>query len=107
MSIDNNIFVLELLNKYEGNPFAISIFDLGLSTRAHNVLIEKNILYIGNLCCTDPRELRNIRNFGRKSFDEIQEVLSWFGLRMGMKDLMNIREEELNKRNKETLKLIQ
>jgi|GEM_PF-3462031 len=99
MSIDNNVFVLELLNKYEGNPFAIPIADLGLSTRSYNALIEKNILYIGNICCTEPRELRNIRNFGRNSFDEIQEVLSWFGLRMGMKDLMNIKNEELNKRN--------
>jgi DNA-directed RNA polymerase subunit alpha len=59
--------------------------ELELSVRSMNCLRNENILYIGDLVCRSENDLLRTPNFGRKSLNEIKEVLVHFGLDLGMK----------------------
>ncbi|RZI47234.1 DNA-directed RNA polymerase subunit alpha [Rickettsiales endosymbiont of Peranema trichophorum] len=58
--------------------------DLELSVRSHNCLRNDNIRYIGDLVIKTESEMLRTPNFGRKSLNEIKEVLLSMGLRFGM-----------------------
>lgn len=58
--------------------------DLELSVRSANCLKNDNIVYIGDLVQKTENELLRTPNFGRKSLNEIREVLSQMGLELGM-----------------------
>jgi DNA-directed RNA polymerase subunit alpha len=58
--------------------------ELELSVRSQNCLKNDNIVYIGDLVCKTEAEMLKTPNFGRKSLNEIKEVLSSMGLRFGM-----------------------
>jgi DNA-directed RNA polymerase subunit alpha len=58
--------------------------ELGLSVRSANCLKNDNIIYIGDLVPKTEAEMLRTPNFGRKSLNEIKEVLSSMGLRFGM-----------------------
>ncbi len=59
--------------------------ELELSVRSQNCLKNDNIIYIGDLVCKTESEMLKTPNFGRKSLNEIKEVLTLMGLRFGMK----------------------
>ncbi|MEI6188553.1 MAG: DNA-directed RNA polymerase subunit alpha, partial [Alphaproteobacteria bacterium] len=59
--------------------------ELELSVRSQNCLKNDNIIYIGDLVCKTEGEMLKTPNFGRKSLNEIKEVLTFMGLRFGMK----------------------
>jgi len=58
--------------------------ELELSVRSANCLKNENIVYIGDLVRKTEGEMLRTPNFGRKSLNEIKEVLSDMGLRFGM-----------------------
>ena len=58
--------------------------ELELSVRSANCLKNDNIIYIGDLVQKTEQEMLRTPNFGRKSLNEIKEVLSHMGLHLGM-----------------------
>ncbi|MEN3976183.1 DNA-directed RNA polymerase subunit alpha [Emcibacter sp. SYSU 3D8] len=58
--------------------------ELELSVRSANCLKNDNIVYIGDLIQKTEAEMLRTPNFGRKSLNEIKEVLSSMGLKLGM-----------------------
>jgi DNA-directed RNA polymerase subunit alpha len=79
-----------------------SVDELELSVRSANCLQNANIRYIGELVQRSEAEMLKTKNFGRKSLNEIKEVLGSMGLLLGMtlesfperKDLEKLRERE-------------
>jgi DNA-directed RNA polymerase subunit alpha len=77
-----------------------SVDELELSVRSANCLQNANIKYIGELVQRTEADMLKTKNFGRKSLNEIKEVLASMGLSLGMtldnfparKDLEKIRE---------------
>lgn len=62
-----------------------SVDDLELSVRSANCLKNANIRFIGELVAKTEAEMLKTKNFGRKSLNEIKEILSEMGLNLGMK----------------------
>jgi DNA-directed RNA polymerase subunit alpha len=58
--------------------------ELELSVRSANCLKNDNIVYIGDLIQKSEGEMLRTPNFGRKSLNEIKEVLGEMGLHLGM-----------------------
>ncbi len=77
--------------------------ELELSVRSANCLKNDNIVYIGDLVRKTEAEMLKTPNFGRKSLNEIKEVLSEMGLRFGMEveDWPPENIEELAKRHED------
>ena len=79
--------------------------ELELSVRSMNCLKNDNIIYIGDLVQKTEGEMLRTPNFGRKSLNEIKEVLSSMSLYLGM-DLPNWPPDniaELSKKLEETI----
>ena len=67
------------------NPALLKKVDeLELSVRSANCLKNDNIVYIGDLILKTESEMLRTPNFGRKSLNEIKEVLATMGLHLGM-----------------------
>ncbi|MCB2096944.1 MAG: DNA-directed RNA polymerase subunit alpha, partial [Parvularculaceae bacterium] len=67
------------------NPALLKKVDeLELSVRSANCLKNDNIVYIGDLIQKTEAEMLRTPNFGRKSLNEIKEVLAALGLHLGM-----------------------
>ncbi len=62
-----------------------SVHELELSVRAANCLRNASIRYIGELVQKTEQEMLKTKNFGRKSLNEIKEILTEMGLQLGMK----------------------
>ncbi len=62
-----------------------SVDELELSVRSANCLKHANIRLIGDLVQKTEAEILATKNFGRKSLNEIKEILSEMGLSLGMK----------------------
>lgn len=79
-----------------------SVDELELSVRSANCLQNANIRYIGELTQRTESEMLKTKNFGRKSLNEIKELLSSMGLELGIviesfpdrSELERIRERE-------------
>jgi DNA-directed RNA polymerase subunit alpha len=90
---------LSVFADLEGTPMAIEtpkspqvdpvllrpVDDLELTVRSANCLKAENIYYIGDLIQRTETELLKTPNLGRKSLNEIKEVLASRGLTLGMK----------------------
>jgi DNA-directed RNA polymerase subunit alpha len=61
-----------------------SVEELELSVRSYNCLKNANIKTIGELVQKSESEMLKTKNFGRKSLNEIKEILSGMGLGLGM-----------------------
>ncbi|MCO6431798.1 MAG: DNA-directed RNA polymerase subunit alpha [Deltaproteobacteria bacterium] len=85
--------------KFNENLFR-RIDEIELSVRSANCLENADIKYIGELVQKTEAEMLRTKNFGRKSLNEIKELLGEMGLSLGMKledfpsrkDLEQIRE---------------
>ena len=62
-----------------------SVEELELSVRSYNCLKNANIQTIGELVQKTEAEMLKTKNFGRKSLNEIKEILAQMGLSLGMK----------------------
>lgn len=58
--------------------------ELELSVRSYNCLMAANIKTIGDLVRRDEQEMLKFRNFGRKSLQELTQILEEKGLQFGM-----------------------
>ena len=71
-----------------------SVDELEFSVRSQNCLQNADIKYIGELVQKTEQEMLRTKNFGRKSLNEIKEILREMGLELGMKiDHFPSREE--------------
>lgn len=77
--------------------FLKPIDELEFSVRAHNCLVSAGIKRVIDLVNLSYEDLLKIKNFGRKSLREVKEVLTAFGLHLGM----NVKELDLKKAIKE------
>ena len=67
------------------NPALLrKVDELELSVRSANCMKNDNIVYIGDLIQKSEAEMLRTPNFGRKSLNEIKEVLAQMGLHLGM-----------------------
>ena len=62
-----------------------TVDSLELSVRAANCLENANIKFIGELVTKSEAEMLKTKNFGRKSLNEIKDILAEMGLSLGMK----------------------
>jgi DNA-directed RNA polymerase subunit alpha len=62
-----------------------SVDELELSVRAHNCLKNADIKNIADLVQKTEHEMLRTKNFGRKSLNEIKEILNSMGLHLGMR----------------------
>jgi len=75
----------ETVTELAFNPSLLKKVDeLELSVRSANCLKNDNIVYIGDLIQKTEAEMLRTPNFGRKSLNEIKEVLAAMGLHLGM-----------------------
>jgi DNA-directed RNA polymerase subunit alpha len=72
--------------------------DLELSVRSANCLQNAEIKYIGELVQKSEQEMLKTKNFGRKSLNEIKEILRDMGLSLGLKLEGFPSREELDRR---------
>ena len=73
------------VDELEFNPLLLKKVDvLELSVRSANCLKNDNIVYIGDLIQKTEAEMLRTPNFGRKSLNEIKEVLTGMQLHLGM-----------------------
>ena len=73
------------------------IDSLGLSARSFNCLDRSNIKLIGEIALMSTNDLKNVKNLGKKSYDEIVEKLQEFGYEVGG-DLADDVESALKKK---------
>lgn len=71
-------------SQFNGNLYR-SVEELELSVRSANCLQNANIRYIYELVQRSESEMLKTKNFGRKSLNEIKEILGEMGLGLGMK----------------------
>jgi len=90
---------VEETSKLNENLFR-SVDELELSVRSANCLKNADIRYIGDLVQKTEAEMLKTKNFGRKSLNEIKEILAEMGLSLGMK-LENWPPPELERAKKE------
>lgn len=80
-----------------------SVEELELSVRSANCLQNANIRYIYELVQRSEAEMLRTKNFGRKSLNEIKDILHTMGLGLGMK--LDMDPEAVRERLKETNKV--
>lgn len=79
-----------------------TVDSLELSVRAANCLENANIKFIGELVTKTEAEMLKTKNFGRKSLNEIKDILAEMGLSLGMKiegfdpSMLRQREKDTN-----------
>lgn len=78
------------------------IDELELSVRSSNCLENANIKYIGELVQKSEAEMLRTKNFGRKSLNEIKEILSEMGLGLGMRLENFPARDDLDRQNEDT-----
>jgi DNA-directed RNA polymerase subunit alpha len=78
-----------------------SVDELELSVRSANCLKNADIRHIGELVQKSEGEMLKTKNFGRKSLNEIKEILAEMGLSLGMKLDNFPTRDEIEQRRKE------
>lgn len=90
-----------------GNDFNEHLFrkidEIELSVRSANCLENADIKFLGELCCKTEQEMLRTKNFGRKSLNEIKEILTERNLELGMRFENFPSREELEKINREQM----
>ena len=107
MSVFNKLFDLKKVQMTESNTevndvdlkdLLTKIEDLNLSARSFNSLDRAGIKYVGELVLMSELEVKNIKNLGKKSFEEISEKLNSIGYPLNedlSDDIANALKEKL------------
>lgn len=114
LSVFTNIVDIDLsgtMTAGKSNDTNTKLFEkvdnLSLSARSFNCLDKANICYIGELAIMDETELKELKNLGKKSLEEIKAVMEEIGYPIGGTDIENEKEAlkkkfaELKKENNE------
>lgn len=76
-----------------------SVEELELSVRSYNCLKNANIKTIADLVQKTEQEMLRTKNFGRKSLNEIKDILHGMGLRLGMRVDLESLQKKMNIQN--------
>lgn len=76
-----------------------SVEELELSVRSYNCLKNANIKTIADLVQKTEQEMLRTKNFGRKSLNEIKDILHGMGLRLGMRVDLEALHKKMNIQN--------
>jgi DNA-directed RNA polymerase subunit alpha len=82
ISIPSAVVEEEIEEEVEEETPSMTIEELELSVRAYNCLKRASINSMGELLKKSEHDLLNIKNFGKKSSDEVVERLTYFGLNL-------------------------
>ncbi|HIJ59078.1 MAG TPA: DNA-directed RNA polymerase subunit alpha [Nitrospirae bacterium] len=82
--IENSV-VTDIENNNINENLSKHIDEIELSVRAYNCLKNANIKTIADLVQKTEHEMLRTKNFGRKSLNEIKQIISSMGLRFGMR----------------------
>lgn len=77
-----------------------SVENLNLSARSFNCLDKADIKYIGELAIMEENELKDLKNLGKKSLEEIKSVMEEIGYHIGNPAIQD-KKEQLKKRLEE------
>ena len=77
-------FFKQFADRTDNSNSSTFLSKLELSVRSANCLKNDNIIYIGDLVQKSESEMLRTPNFGRKSLNEIKEVLQQMELNLGM-----------------------
>lgn len=90
MSVFNGIFDVNLVKKdalnslnSEFDKLLQNVNDLNLSVRSFNSIDKAGIKFVAELALMNENELKNLKNLGKKSFDEIKSVMEEIGYPVG------------------------
>lgn len=96
-----NIDVNDTLNQNskdkENSKLFESIESLNLSARSFNCLDKSEIQFIGELALMEQAEIKEIKNLGKKSLEEIKSVMEEIGYPLGSPDSIDNKEAIKNK----------
>jgi len=96
-----NIQAPSTIERVEESPelkkLTARIEELGLSARSFNCLDRSNIKYVGEIALMSQNDLKNVKNLGKKSFEEIVEKVGEFGFSVGA-DLSDDLKNALKKK---------
>lgn len=70
-----------------------NISNLNLSARSFNCIDKAGIIYIAELAIMDENELKNLKNLGKKSLEEIKSVMEEIGYPIGNQNISEIKEQ--------------
>lgn len=101
LNVDSGVSKNIVDDSGEFKTFAIKIDALNLSARCFNCLDRSGLKYVGELVLMSENELKNIKNMGKKSYDEIAEKLDELGYPVGGE----LPEETLQLLNRKLAKL--
>jgi DNA-directed RNA polymerase subunit alpha len=87
------------VNPVFNNNLLKSVEELELSVRSYNCLKNANIKTIADLVQKTEQEMLKTKNFGRKSLNELKEILHSMGLRLGMRIDLNALNKEMISRS--------
>ena len=84
--VNEQVYEEEIIEEQAFDPVLLRpVDDLELTVRSANCLKAENIFYIGDLIQYTENDLLRTPNLGRKSLNEIKQVLAEHGLSLGMK----------------------
>jgi len=103
INFDDDIGMVKEKSDQKKNDFNDNLFksveELELSVRSANCLQNANIRYIFELVQRTEPEMLRTKNFGRKSLNEIKDLLHIMGLGLGIK--LDLTQEEINQKLRE------
>ncbi len=92
LNIDVNMALTSSQNSNEHSKLLESVENLNLSARSFNCLDKADIRYIGELALMEESELKDLKNLGKKSLDEIKAVMAEIGYPFGENTLSDSKE---------------
>ncbi len=114
MSVFNGLLNIEAVAVEETQSVSVelgkllqSVEDLNLSARSFNCLDRANIKFIGELALMDENELKNLKNLGKKSLEEIKQVMEdlefpvGFEFQDGAKEVLEEKIQDLKSEKNE------
>lgn len=78
------------------NPLDVRVDELELSVRTINCLKHEGVRTVRDLITKSGAELLRAPNFGRKSLNEVKEILSVFGLKLRDTVILSVEEQMTN-----------